>query len=573
MKEMKNLKEKLSVARGLKKADLVLKNGRVLNVFSQEILDADVAIVDGEIVGVGNYSGIEEIDCQGKYLVPGFIDAHMHIESTMIMPLELSKMLLPAGTTTIIADPHELVNVKGEEGLDFILDATEKLPMSAYIMVPSSVPATKYDTNGAGEFLASHMAKYINHPRILGLGEMMCFHDVIEGDDTALDKINLFKGKVLDGHAPGILGREVQAYHLAGVDNDHECYTFEEALDKLRAGMHIFIREGSGARNLEAIIKGFLANNLSFDQCMFCTDDKHLEDIATEGHINYCVRKAIKLGVPPITAYKIASFNAAKVYGLNKLGAIGAGYTADILVIKDLETAIPEIVIKNGKLVNENYLSSFSYAIKNQALLSTVKFADLSPAQLKINRKEKNHVIGMLDHQITTKHLYETLPGKDGEFIPDESYSKLCVVERHGKNNFVAASVLKGFGIKNGAIATSVAHDSHNIIAAGDNDSDIINAVKYIKELEGGYVISSQGKIVGSLALPVCGLMSTLSSDEVKKIMKEMLAAARRLGTNENIDPFITLSFMALPVIPELRLTEKGLFDVNSFSFIEFQNE
>lgn len=570
---MNGMQHKLLVARGIEKADLVLKNGNVLNVFSEELVKADVAIVDNEIVGVGNYSGVKEIDCSSKYIVPGFIDAHMHIESTMVMPLELSKMLLSAGTTTVIADPHELVNVKGEEGLDFILDATENIPLSAYIMVPSSVPSTEYDTNGAGEFLACHMAKYINNPRILGLGEMMCFQDVLNGASKALDKIALFKNKVIDGHAPGISGKEVQAYHLAGVDNDHECYSFEEALDKLRAGMHIFIREGSGARNLETIVKGFLDNGISFEQCMFCTDDKHLEDIETEGHINYCIRKAISLGVPPITAYKMASYNSAKVYGLKKLGAIAAGYTADIVVLEDLKEVLPNFVIKNGKFINEDYLSSFSYEIKTPSLLNTIKCEDLKKSQLKLERQEKNHVIGMIAHQITTKHLYESLPGKAKEFISDENYSKLCVVERHGKNNFVGIGVLKGFGIKNGAIATSVAHDSHNIIAAGDNDEDIINAVNYIKELEGGYVISSGGKIIGSLPLPVCGLMSNLPVHEVKDIMKEMVLTARKLGVNKDIDPFITLSFMALPVIPELRLTEKGLFDVESFSFIELQNK
>ncbi|OPJ59656.1 adenine deaminase [Clostridium oryzae] len=565
---MKTIKEKLLVANGFEKADLVLKNGNILNVFTEEIVIADVAIVGTKIVGVGKYSGIKELDCTGKYIVPGFIDAHMHIESTMVTPLELSKMLVVKGTTTIIADPHEIVNVKGIEGLDFIISATEDIPISAYIMVPSSVPATEFDTNGAGEFLAEHMSKYVNNRRVLGLGEMMCFRDVINGQQKALDKIQLFHDKIVDGHAPGINGYAVQAYRLAGVDNDHECYSFEEALDKLRAGMHIFIREGSGARNLQAIVSGFLKAGVPFDQCMFCTDDKHLEDIETEGHINYCIRKAIELGVPIAKAYKMASYNTAKVYGLKQYGAIGAGYIADIIIMDNLEKVEPKYVIKNGKFVDANFISSFKYELKDSELLHTVKIQNISESKLKFNRKDKNHVIGMIAHQITTKHLYETIPGRDGEFIPNKVYSKLCVVERHGKNNLIGIAPIKGFGIENGAIATSVSHDSHNIIVAGDNDEDIINAVNHIKHLQGGYAISSEGKIVASLPLPIGGLMSNLSCNEVKNIMKEMLVIARKLGVNPEIDPFITLSFMALPVIPEIRLTEKGIFDVEKFEFV-----
>lgn len=558
---------------GEKKADLVLKNGFIINVFSERIIQADIAIVGKTIVGIGEYQGNREIDCTGKYIAPGFIDSHIHIESTMVLPMELSKMLLKSGTTTLIADPHELVNVKGSEALDFILDATEDIPLNVYVMVPSSVPATKYDTNGAGEFLAADMEKYLSHPRILGLGEVMCFLDVIHREPKALDKLSLFDGRVIDGHAPNIKDKEIQTYRLAGVDNDHECVTFEEALEKIEAGFHILIREGSGAKNLDALVRGLLKHNIPPDRCAFCTDDRHLEDMERDGHISYCIRKAISRGMEPVKAYKMASFSAAQIYGLRDLGAVAAGYRADLVILDDLENVETSFVIKDGQIIKEEYLETLHYEVKNEALLHTVILPALNEDLLKLAKTDKNHVIEMVAEQLTTNHLLEEIPGADGSFAPNQEYNKLCVVERYGKGGNVGVAPLKGFGILNGAIATSVSHDSHNIIAAGDNDTDIILAVEALRESQGGYVIASGGKVIDVLPLSVAGLMSTLSCREVQEKAGSMLAFAHSLGIPEGIDPFITLSFLALPVIPSIRLLDRGLFDVDAFQPIGWKKD
>ncbi|WP_334137133.1 amidohydrolase family protein, partial [Muricomes intestini] len=392
----------IRAAKGDIPADLVLKNGKVLNVFTEEIYAADVAITGNTIVGVGNYKGEQEIDCTGKYIVPGFIDAHVHIESSMVTPLEFSKHIVRTGTTGIIADPHEIVNVNGKKGLDFILDASEDVPVNTYVMIPSSVPATEIDTNGAGKFLAEDMLPYKANPRVLGLGEMMRFVDVLNEQRETLDKLDAFSDMIIDGHAPGITGKDVQAYRAAGVMDDHECATAEEGLEKLRAGFCILVREGSGARNLESLLKGFLEAGVSLEQCMFCTDDKHLEDIEKEGHINACIRKAIAIGVPAVKAYKMASFNAARAYQINNAGAIGPGRLADIVVVGDLSKAEPSFVIKGGKIVDEEWLESFHYELKDESLLKTVKVGNLNQKDLALAQKEVNHVIELVPNQLLT---------------------------------------------------------------------------------------------------------------------------------------------------------------------------
>ncbi|MFA9465590.1 MAG: adenine deaminase [Velocimicrobium sp.] len=555
----------MEVAIGERMADLVLKNGYILNVFSERIITADVAIVGETIVGIGSYHGEREIDCTGKYIAPGFIDAHIHIESTMVLPMELSKMLLKSGTTTLIADPHELVNVKGDKALDFLLDATEHIPLNVYIMLPSSVPATKYDTNGAGEFLAKDMEKYLSHPRILGLGEVMCFLDVLQRKPKVLDKLSLFKDKIIDGHAPGITEKEIQTYRLSGVDNDHECVTFDEALEKIEAGFHILIREGSGAKNLDAIVRGLLKHDIPLDRCAFCTDDRHLEDMERDGHISYCIRKAISRGMDPVKAYKMGSFSAAQIYGLKDLGAVAAGYKADLVILDNLEEVTTCFVMKSGMIIDEASLNALHYEVKEETLLHTVILQELTSSMLSLTLEKENHVIEMIPEQLVTNHLLEKIPGEHGIFIPNKEYNKLCVIERYGKSGCIGIAPLKGFGIVNGAIATSVSHDSHNIIVAGDNDKDILLAVNKIKETQGGYVIASMGKVIDVLPLSVGGLMSTQSCKEVQEKASTMLSFAHSLGIPEGIDPFITLSFLALPVIPHLRLLDRGLFDVDAF--------
>lgn len=557
----------LLAAEGKEKADLVLKGGRVLNVFTNEFLEEDVAVCQGRIVGVGQYEGIREIDCRGRYIVPGYFDAHVHIESTLAMPGELSKAVLKSGTTTLIADPHELVNVKGKKALDFLLAATEHIPLNVYIMLPSSVPATPFDTNGAGEFLAEDMEEYLKQDRILGLGEVMCFTDVVAGEKKILDKLSLFERKHIDGHAPGLSGGNLQAYRLSGIENDHECSTIEEVKEKLRAGLSIFIREGSGAKNLEPIVSGMLKEGLPFSRCAFCTDDKHLEEIEKDGHISVCIRKAISLGMEPAEAYKTASWYPAAAYGLKHLGAVAPGYQADLVVLEDVRTAKALMTLYKG-IPSEEYTVEFFDFTGWEELLHTVEFPTLTKEKLMVRKEAKNHVLGMIPKELLTEHLFEEVPGENGVFLPNDVYNKLCVVERHGKNGNVSAAPLKGFGIKNGAVATSVSHDSHNIIAAGDNDEDIIAAVNYLKEIQGGYVLASGGKVAGAVPLAVCGLLSKESKEEIQQKAGRLLSMAKDMGVAEGIDPFITLSFMALPVIPKLRLLDTGLFDVEKFEKI-----
>lgn len=557
---MTDRKRMLDCANGLRKADIVLKNAKVLNVFTEEILDADVAICEDTIVGVGSYEGEREIDCTGKYLVPGFIDAHVHIESSMVAPGEFAKVLAQAGTTTIVADPHEIVNVSGARGLDYFLECAKNILVDVFYMVPSSVPATDVETNGCGEFLAADMKKYVDHPRVLGLGEAMRFVECLTGEERMSDKIELFARKHIDGHAPGICGKATQAYRLAGVENDHECSTPEEVLDKLRAGFWIYIREGSGAKNLETLLRTLLDAGVSLEQCAFCTDDKHIEEIRKEGHISTCIRKAIAMGVPMAKAYKLGSYHAAKFYGLKEYGAIGAGYRADIVFLDDLNEVRPVQVMKAGKILEQaDYDKDYSVAVP-QELLSTMHIKEVTRENIRLACEGKTDVIQMNPHELVTTHLIEEVPVEQGYFKPNAVYNKLCVVERHGKTGEIGVAPLKGFGVKGGAIATSVAHDSHNLIVAGDNDADILLAIEAVQEHRGGYAIVAGGKVVGVLPLPISGLMSDRSSDEVTAKVSDMLREAEKLGVSKDVDPFITLSFMALPVIPEVRLTERGIY-------------
>lgn len=564
---MEHLSAYCEAATGRRAAALVLKNPWVVNVFTEELIQADVAIEGDRIVGIGTYEGLQEIDCTGQYLCPGLIDAHMHIESTMVMPGELTRAILASGTTTVIADPHELVNVAGARAMDFFLASTEGLPVNFYFMLPSSVPATGFETNG-GDFTAQEMVPYLDHPRVLGLGEVMGYPDVLRGEPSILEKLALHQGKVIDGHGPQLTGKSLQAYRALGIETDHECTTFEEVYEKLRAGMKILIREGSAAKNLEAIIQGVLAKGIPTDQLMFCTDDKHFGHIQTEGHILWNVKRAVALGMDPITAIKMASLHPARAYGLKALGAVAAGYRADLVLLEDLTDFKVVEVFKDGRPATELLQGLRPYEIEDTSILHSVTFTDLTPEKLRVKAGEKNHVIGCVPHQIVTTHLYEPIPQEQGFFVPQGPYNKLCVVERHRGTGHVAVAPIKGFHLSNGAIATSVAHDSHNIIAVGDNDQDIMTAVNHLKTLQGGYVIASQGKILDALPLPVGGLISLLPGEQVEEITARMIQIAREMGVPEHFDPFITLSFMALPVIPEIRLTDLGLFDGENFRLI-----
>ena len=537
--------------------DVIFKNGNVVDVKNEQILQADIAVKDGKIAGIGHFSGENVIDCTGKYITPGFIDAHVHIESSMATPMEFSKAVMPHGTTTVIADPHELVNVKGNEAMEYILDAAGDAPLGIYVMMPSSIPATPFETNGA-DFTAEDMKQWKDHPLVLGLGEVMCYPAVLSKEEQIMKKLELCKGMVIDGHAPGLSGEDLKAYVEAGVMTDHECTSFEEAKEKCLAGMKILIREGSAARNVENIVPGLVKEPEFIAHFMFCTDDKHLDTIENEGNISYNIKKSIQLGMNPISAVKMATYNAAKTYGLNDIGVLEEGKDADIVILDSLESVEVHSVYKQGRIVNTEFFTKEAKPV-NESMLHTVVLKDISKDKIQVEAEGKIPVIGMIPGQIVTKFLQEEVPSKEGLFTPDSEYSKLCVFERHRGTGNAAAAPIKGYGITNGAIATSVAHDSHNIIAAGDNDEDIIKAVQTIEEIQGGYALVSEGKVLGTLPLTVAGLLSQKPAKDIQKGIDELLQKAWKLGISRDIDPFITLSFMALPVIPSLRLTDLGL--------------
>lgn len=553
----------IAVAAGRSAPDLVFKNASVLNVFTQEIIRADVAVCGSAIAGVGSYSAPKEIDCKGLFLCPGLIDAHCHIESSMAVPAEFSRAVLPSGTTTLIADPHEIVNVCGAQGFQFMLDAADQAACDIFYMLPSCVPATEFETAGAA-FQPSDMQGFLSHPRVLGLAEVMNFPGVLAGDSSVLNKIRLFDKRSIDGHAPGLLGNALQAYASAGIASDHEATSFAEAAEKARAGLAVLVREGSAAHNLRDILSGVLRERLPTRRFLFCTDDKHLDDIRRDGHIAHNVRMAIQLGVSPMEAISMATYNTAEHYGLRDRGAVAAGRRADLLLLSDLKTMRIEAVYKDGIPAGERMKSrAVPYDIP-QAVLRSVHLNSVAAEDIQLHVSGITDVMEMIPSQLLTRHLREEVPAVNGVFRPSAEYAKLCVLERHGKNGNIAVAPLKGYGISGGAVATSVAHDSHNIIAAGDNDGDIVLAINHIREIHGGYAVARSGKVTGSLSLRVAGLMSDKPYEAVERETSAILAAAQPLQITEGIDPFIGLSFLALPVIPTLRLTDKGLIDLFS---------
>ena len=558
----------IEAAAGRKKAKLVFKNAQVVNVFTKQVEQADVAVEAGVIAGVGQYSGEEEVDCTGLYLCPGFVDAHIHVESTMAVPYEFARAVATSGTTTVVADPHEIVNVCGAPAVEWLLKASEALPVDIYWMMPSSVPATPFETNGA-PFTAQEMAPFAQMgPRVAGLGEVMCYPDVVAGTGEIYGKLALFAHKHIDGHAPGLSGKALAAYAAAGIETEHECTSFAEAKEKLAAGLAILVREGSAAKNLTAIVEGLLKEGLPTDRFLFCTDDKHLDDIAREGHIRWNVHQAVQLGMPVVDAICMASYNAARVYGLKGVGAIAPGYRADIVLLDDWKQVHVHAVYKDGVPV-EQKIAAARRVPAPAALTHTMHFAPVTPQQLALPVQGKAHVIEMVPYQIVTRHAVEPVPSENGLFRPNKTYSKLCVFERHRGTGNIKAAPLKGYGITGGAIATSVAHDSHNIIAAGDNDGDIALAVNHLQKTGGGYALAAGGRILGALALPVGGLMSEAPWEQTRDETNAILKQAAKMGIPYHVDPFISLSFMALPVIPSLRLTDRGLFDVDTFSFVK----
>lgn len=548
------------VARGIDKAELVLKNGNILNVFTEEFITGDIAICGDKVIGIGSYSGIHEVDVKGAYIVPGFIDSHLHLESTLVQPFELIREALKFGTTTFIVDPHESANVAGTEGIDYILEQTSTVPANVYIMVPSCVPSGELEDNGY-ILEPKEMEKYLSNKRILGLGEVMDCPSVIYGNKVMMEKLDLFQSRIMDGHAPSLNDRELTAYALAGIKTDHECCDYEYAKKECQNGMHVLIREGSGAKNLEDIVSGILKEGASTERYCFCTDDKHIEDIKREGHISYNIRKSIALGLDPVKALKMSSFHAANCYHLKNLGAIAPGYQADLVLLKSLDTIDILDVYYKGKSIRE-YENRDQIATRD-SVKDTVYVADFHEKKLELLiSKEDFPVIQIIPGQIITKKVIEKVPVQNGIFIANEIYNKVAVIERHKKTGKVGVGVLKGFGIKNGAVASSVSHDSHNIIVVGDNDRDMEIAVNELIKKQGGYTVAGNGEIIETLPLPIMGLISDAGYEKVEEKLKRMIVQVRDMGVDPNIDPFITLSFMALTVLPEIRISTRGIFEV-----------
>ena len=553
------------IARGLEKADLVLKDARIVNVFTEEIIRGDIAIQDGIIAGIGSFHGKEERDLAGRYVCPGFIDSHLHLESTLVTPAELVTAASRHGTTTFIVDPHESANVSGLAGIDYILDQTEDAPANVYVMMPSCVPATHVDDNGC-ILTAGKMKGYLEHPRILGLGEVMDAPSVINGSVAMHEKLQLFQDRVKDGHAPFLAPGDLAAYVLGGIDTDHECVDYEYAMAEARNGMQVLIREGSAARNLDAIVKGIVEHHTDTSGFCFCTDDKHIEEIRKEGHINYNVKRAVQLGLPVEKALQMATIQPARCYGLYRLGMIAPGRQADFVILDNVADLNVVDVYHCGKKIIKDEKAELKPC--PPYLKNTVHVSGFSEERLKLKHPgTKARVIQMLEKQIVTKDVLEEVPWieSDGEkyFAPDGEYQKIAVIERHKNTGKMGVGIIKGYGIRGGAIASSVSHDSHNIIVVGDNDRDMAIAVKEMMRTQGGYTLVCNGEIYGTLPLPVMGLMSDAGYESVNEALAKMIPKAHEMGVKEGFDPFITLSFMALPVIPEIRITPRGIYLVN----------
>lgn len=554
----------IAVAAGREKADLVLKNAKYLNVFSNEFLCGDIAVANGLIAGVGKYDGKTEIDVSGKLVLPGFIDAHIHLESSMVTPAEFAKAVVAHGTTTVITDPHEITNVMGIDGVEYMIQASQNLPIDVHFMMPSCVPATEIDESGA-ELDCKDIDLYLDNKKVLGLAEMMNYVGVINGDKNVLSKIVTSQAhhKKIDGHAPELSGNDLNAYIAAGVYSDHECSTFENALEKLRKGQFIMIREGTAAHNLKALMP--LLTQQYYSRCMFATDDKHPSDLLYGGHIDYIVKQALKNGADPIVALKTATHHAARYFLLNNKGAIASGYLADIVVVDNLEDFNVETVFKCGKLVFDGEVKDFSAPTVDEKLaekcFDTFHLDSVTPSSFKVDGKLG--LIGLVGGELLTHNL-----GTADKIDVENDILKIACIERHKGTNHIGVGYVKGYSLKSGAVATSVAHDSHNIITVGCNDDDIAVAVNAIKDSKGGIVVVENGKIKALLELPIAGLMSDEPLTTVNEKLENAKSSAYELGADKSIDPFMTLSFLSLPVIPSLRITTKGVFDAENWKML-----
>ncbi len=562
--ELEKKRRLVSAASGREPTDLVLKNAAYVNVFSNEICVCDIAVTDGVIAGLGKYNGNTEIDMTGKIVCPGFIDAHIHLESSLVSPKEFVKAVMPHGTTTVITDPHEITNVLGTDGIEYMLQATEDLPVDVMFMLPSCVPATELDESGANlDYLA--IEAFYDNPRVLGLAEMMNYKGVIGCDEQVLKKITAAQihNNNTDGHAPGLSGNELNAYIASGIGSDHECSDLQEAVEKLQRGQYIMIREGTAARNLEALSP--LLSSRYADRCMLCTDDKHPSDLLEKGHIDYIIKKAISLGAPPVLAVRAASFNAAQYFRLRDRGAIAPGYIADFTIIDSFDNFGIEAVYKRGELMFDGKMRDFPDSVIESRLLerahNSFKVSTLTGKDFETDGPRG--VIGLVAGEIVS-----TDAGLSERIDTEKDILKIAVVERHNNTHHIGIGYIQGYGLKQGAVATSISHDSHNIIAVGTSDMELAEAVNMVARHNGGIVVMSEGKVLGEVVLPVAGIMSDDTLINVNRELEEAKARAFELGVSRKIDPFMTLSFMSLPVIPTLRITTHGIFNVVQWKYI-----
>jgi len=559
----------ISVAKGETPADLILANARIINTLSGESEDGNVAICGPMIAGVGDYEqGQQVIDLKGKYLSPGLINGHIHLESSMLHVSQYAKAVVPRGTLAVVTDLHEIANVSGIRGIKYMMSCAHPLPLDLYLMVPSCVPATHLETSGA-RLTARDIRAILSWEHTIGLGEVMNFPGVIATDREVLAKIACSRGRVIDGHAPGVKGKELNAYISAGILSDHESTSLEEAREKLSRGMYVMIREGSSAKNLEALLP--LVTDKTYKRCLFVVDDRSCADLLRDGDIDAVVRKAIRLGLDPVRAIQLATINSAEYFRLHGLGAIAPGYIANVIVVDDLTTFKAEMVFYHGELVAKEGEALFSPLVtEDKKMTHTIRLKPFTIEALRMPAEEWAHpIIEIVPNQITTKKVEERPKAEKGFVLPntERDILKLVVVERHKATGNIGLGLVKGFGLKRGALASSIAHDSHNIIAVGTSDSDIYLAIAEVEKLQGGLVIAAEGKVQASLPLPIAGLLSQEPLEVVVNKFEKLQSIARDLGTRLG-DPFATLSFLALPVIPELRLTDLGLVDVNAFKLI-----
>lgn len=557
-------------ARGNLPVDLLLKNGRVVNVFTGEIEEIGVAIADSRIVGLGNYEAKKITDVEGAFICPGFIDTHVHIESALVPPYEFARAVVPHGVTTVVVDPHEIANVLGSEGLRYMLDASKYTPFSAYVMASSCVPATHLETSGA-TLRWSDLIEFKNDPWVLGLAEVMNYPGVINGDEQVLDKLRAFAEKRIDGHCPGLTGRDLEAYVAAGIASDHECTTVEEANEKLRRGMYVMIREASNAHNLLTLLP--IINQRTSRRVLFCTDDRLPDDLIDKGSIDYIVRTAIQHGLDPITAITIATLNASEYFGLNDRGAIAPGKRADIVVFNNFDEMKIERVYHGGRrVVYRGKLEPDDHERSRPPIRNTMN-VDWSKVDLRVHAEPSENtlrIIGLIPGQLITREEFDRALVQNDQVVSDPSRDilKMAVIERHHATGNVGLGFVRGFKLKSGAIGSSVGHDSHNILVVGTNDDDMLSAARAISSMQGGFVAVDKGQILGRVPLPIAGLMSEQPIERVRTELDHLNAATRRLGCDLET-PFMALSFLALPVIPDLKLTDKGLVDVRKFDYVD----